>query len=76
MKDIAGVGKRGRSVRPHPLPQASDIALNEPRGVVYGANFAANRIDGISLAYHKTGKAISAAPYPGSLALSRTGIFC
>jgi len=32
---------------------ASDIALDEPRGVVYVANFAANRIDIVSLANHK-----------------------
>jgi hypothetical protein len=34
---------------------ASDIALDESRGVVYLANFAASRIDAVSLANHKTG---------------------
>jgi hypothetical protein len=49
---------------------ASDIALDEPRGVVYVANFAADRIDVVSLANHKTGNSIPVAPYPGSLAIS------
>jgi hypothetical protein len=34
---------------------ASDIALDESRGVVYLVNFAASRIDMVSLANHKTG---------------------
>ncbi len=54
---------------------ASDIALDEPRGVVYMANFAANRIDIVSLANRKTGNSIPVAPYPSSLALSPGGHF-
>ncbi len=46
---------------------APDIAHDEPHGVVYVANFAANRIDVVSLANHKTGNSISVAPYPGWL---------
>jgi hypothetical protein len=34
---------------------ASDIALDESRGIGYLANFAASRIDVVSLANHKTG---------------------
>jgi DNA-binding beta-propeller fold protein YncE len=50
--------------------QAPDIALDGPRGVVYVANFAANRIDVVSLANHKPRNSISVGPYPGWLAFS------
>ncbi len=54
---------------------ASDIALDEPRGLVYVANFGAARIDVVSLANQKAGNSIAVAPFPGSMALSSDGHF-
>jgi uncharacterized protein (TIGR03437 family) len=53
--------------------QASDIALDEPRGLLYIANFTANQIDVMSLADNTIHSSISVAPQPGSLALSPDG---
>src|SRR5579863_4545962 len=53
----------------------ADIALDEPRGVLYAANFGGSRIDVVSLAQKAVGSSINVAPYPGSLALSRNGRF-
>ena len=53
--------------------QASDIALDEPRGVLYVANFTANRIDVVSLADKQIRKSINIAAQPSSLALSPNG---
>ena len=53
--------------------QASDIALDEPRGVLYIANFTANQIDVMSLADNTIHSSISVAPQPASLALSPDG---
>ncbi|MBZ5617568.1 MAG: hypothetical protein LAQ69_02365 [Acidobacteriia bacterium] len=50
--------------------QASDIALDEGRGVLYIANFTAGRIDVLSLADHTIHTSIHVAPAPSSLALS------
>ena len=55
--------------------EASDIALDEPRGVLYVANFGGSRIDILSLANRKISGSIQVAPYPGSIALSRDGHF-
>ncbi len=49
---------------------ASDIALDERRGVLYIANFTANRIEVMSLDSHAIRRAINVAPQPGSVALS------
>src|SRR6266849_2235529 len=54
---------------------ASDIALDEARGVLYAANFGAARIDVVSLAKHTAVSSIHVAPYPGSIALSPDGQF-
>jgi uncharacterized protein (TIGR03437 family) len=54
---------------------ASDLALDEARGVLYVANFGASRIDVISLASHSLKNSISVAPYPGSISLSPDGQF-
>ncbi len=54
---------------------ASDLALDEARGLLYIANFTAGRIDVMSttdLAIHRT---IRVGPQPGSVALSRDGQF-
>ncbi|MGE5569315.1 MAG: hypothetical protein ACM3S5_09800 [Rhodospirillales bacterium] len=49
---------------------ASDIALDEGRGVVYVANFTANRIEVVSTATHRVERSISVAAQPAALALS------
>ncbi len=53
--------------------QAGDIALDEPRGVLYIANFTANRIDLMSLKDFTVHTSFNVAPNPGSLALSPDG---
>src|SRR5438132_9907049 len=53
--------------------QASDIAIDEGRGVLYIANFTANTIDVMSLADNTISTSINVAPQPGSLALSPDG---
>jgi len=50
--------------------QAADIALDETRGVLYIANFTANRIDVLSTADSTVHTSINVAPQPGSLTLS------
>lgn len=53
--------------------QASDEALDETRGLLYIANFTANRIDVMSTATNTIQTSINVAAQPGSLALSRDG---
>jgi uncharacterized protein (TIGR03437 family) len=53
--------------------QAADIALDEPRGRLYIANFTANCIDVMSLASNTIQTQFNVAPQPGSLALSPDG---
>jgi uncharacterized protein (TIGR03437 family) len=53
--------------------QASDIALDEPRGRLYIANFTANCIDVMSLSTNTIQTQFNVAPQPGSLALSPDG---
>ncbi len=50
--------------------QASDIALDESRGLLYIANFTANRIEVMSLKDYSIRSSINVAPQPGALALS------
>ncbi len=52
---------------------ASDLALDEARGVIYVANFTANRIEVISLADLSRRTSMAVAAQPGSLALSPDG---
>ncbi|MCX6635123.1 MAG: hypothetical protein NT090_08590, partial [Acidobacteria bacterium] len=52
---------------------ASDLALDEARGVLYVANFTANRIEVMSLADHTIQTSMNVAPQPGSIALSPDG---
>jgi uncharacterized protein (TIGR03437 family) len=49
---------------------AADIALDEGRGVLYIANFTANRIDVLSTADNTVHTSINVSAQPGSLALS------
>jgi DNA-binding beta-propeller fold protein YncE len=53
--------------------QGADIALDEPRGVLYVADFTANRIDVVTLADNKVHSSINVNPQPGSLSLSPDG---
>jgi uncharacterized protein (TIGR03437 family) len=55
--------------------QASDIALDEARGVLYIANFAANRIEVMKTSDLSIPQSINVNPLPGSIALSRDGQF-
>src|SRR5581483_1109936 len=55
--------------------QASDIALDEARGVLYIANFTSNTIDVMSLADNTIRTSLNVAPQPGSLALSPDGTY-
>ncbi len=52
---------------------ASDVALDEARGVVYVANFSANRIEVISTADYGIQNSMNVAAQPSALALSRDG---
>lgn len=53
--------------------QAADLALDETRGVLYVANFTANRVDVISLANNAVQTSMNVAPQPSSIALSPDG---
>src|ERR1700686_1581775 len=53
--------------------QASDLALDEPRGVLYIANFTANRVDVMSLGSNTIQTSINVAAQPSALALSPDG---
>src|SRR5450631_4693761 len=49
---------------------ASDIALDESRGMLYIANFTANRIEVMSTADYSIHTSMNVAPQPGALSLS------
>src|SRR5438874_10565083 len=49
---------------------ASDIALDEGRGVLYIANFTANRIEVMDTSDLTISRSINVNPQPGSIALS------
>jgi DNA-binding beta-propeller fold protein YncE len=51
--------------------EALDLALDEARGVVYVANFGANRIEVISTADLSLRSSMNVAAHPSALALSR-----
>ena len=53
--------------------EAADLALDEARGVLYIANFTANRIDVMSLANQQIQTSINVAPQPSSISLSPDG---
>src|SRR3974390_2773985 len=50
--------------------EASDIALDESRGVLYIANFTANRIDVLSTSDNTIRRSINVAPQPGAVSVS------
>src|SRR5579872_1462522 len=50
--------------------QASDLALDEGRGVLYIANFTANRVEVMSLSNNTIQTSINVAAQPSALALS------
>lgn len=52
---------------------ASDLALDEARGVLYIANFTANRIDVMSLDSHRVQSSMNVSAQPSSIALSPDG---
>jgi len=54
---------------------ASDLALDEPRNVLYIANYTASRIDVLSLSDTTIARSINVAAYPNSLAHSFSHIF-
>src|ERR1022692_4648335 len=49
---------------------ASDVALDESRGLLYIANFTANRIEVMSTADYSIHTSMNVAPQPGALSLS------
>src|SRR5579859_5651757 len=53
--------------------EAADLALDETRGVLYIANFTANRIDVLSLTTNTVQTSIHVAAQPSSIALSPDG---
>jgi uncharacterized protein (TIGR03437 family) len=53
--------------------EASDLALDETRGVLYVANFTSNQIDVMSLASNTIQTSINVAAQPSSIALSPDG---
>src|SRR6266851_5273400 len=55
--------------------QASDIALDESRGLLYIANFTANRVELMSTSDYSVHSSLSVAPQPGAMALSPDGQF-
>jgi uncharacterized protein (TIGR03437 family) len=55
--------------------QSADLALDEARGVLYVANFTANRIEVVNLSDYSIRTSINVAAQPSSLALSADGRF-
>src|SRR4051812_39670965 len=53
--------------------QAADLALDEGRGLLYIANFTANRIEVMSTRDNSIRSSINVAAQPGSLAISPDG---
>ncbi len=66
---IAGTFGKVVSIGGH----ASDVALDEPRGVLYIANFTANRIEVMSLATQTVQTSLNVMPQPYSISLSPDG---
>jgi uncharacterized protein (TIGR03437 family) len=52
---------------------AADVALDEPRGVLYVANFTANRIEVMSLATNTIQTSVNVMPQPYSISVSPDG---
>ncbi len=68
---VVGAGALGRVV---PIGgQGADLALDEARGVLYVANYTANRIEVMSLSTRAVQTSINVSSQPSSLALSPDG---
>src|ERR1700736_684243 len=71
---IAGSARGGTFGTVVPIGgEAADVALDEARGVLYIANFTANRIDVMSLSDNTIHTSYNVAGQPGSLSLSPDG---
>ena len=71
---VAGSLRAGTFGRVVPIGgAAADLALDEPRGVLYIANFTANRIEVMSLASSTIQTSINVASQPSSLSISPDG---
>src|ERR1700685_1193180 len=55
------------------LGEATDLAIDQPRGVLYIADFTASRIERMSLTTLKLQAPILVDPNPGSMSLSPDG---
>src|SRR3954465_12160131 len=67
----AGLGRAANFGTVVPIGgHASDIALDESRGVLYVANFTANRIEVMSTTDFSIQRPMNAAPQPSSISLS------
>jgi uncharacterized protein (TIGR03437 family) len=66
---IAGTFGKVVSIGGH----AADVALDEPRGVLYVADFTANRIEVMSLATQTVQTALNVMPQPYSISISPNG---
>src|SRR5437764_2725689 len=67
----AGLGRAANFGTVVPIGgHASDIALDEARGVLYIANFTANRIEVMSTADNSIRTSMNVAPQPGAIAIS------
>jgi len=55
--------------------EAADLALDEPRGVLYVADFTRNRIEIVSLAANAVVNSIAVDPNPSSLSISPNGLW-
>src|ERR1700728_4196147 len=53
--------------------EGADVALDEPRGFLYIADFTANRIDVMSLANNQIQTSINVPAQPSSLSISQDG---
>jgi len=53
--------------------QSADLALDEARGLLYVANFTANRVEVMNLADRSIPRSLNVGPFPASLALSPDG---
>jgi uncharacterized protein (TIGR03437 family) len=71
---MAGIGLAGTfGSRIQIGGEAADLALDEPRGVLYVADFTRNHIEVVSLAANQVVNSIGVDPNPSSLSLSPDG---
>src|SRR5271165_7699117 len=70
----AGIAQAGTFGTVIPIgAEAADLALDEARGVLYTANFTANRIDVMSLSTNKIQTSVNVAAQPSCVSLSPDG---